>query len=68
PDRTKKPADTGYGPYADSFPLEQHRFGPLFSATAAPIRAFSAFSSTLSPSRKSIYSRGEQPMTRLKAV
>jgi len=29
PDRTKKPADTGYGPYADSFPLEQHRFGPF---------------------------------------
>jgi thiosulfate dehydrogenase len=29
PDRTKKPVDTGYGPYADSFPLEQHRFGPF---------------------------------------
>ena len=35
PDRTKKPADTGYGPYADSFPLEQHRFGPF-----QPIEAF----------------------------
>jgi thiosulfate dehydrogenase len=29
PDRTKKPVDTGYGPYADNFPLEQHRFGPF---------------------------------------
>ncbi len=35
PDRTKKPADTGYGPYADSFPIEQHRFGPF-----QPIDAF----------------------------
>src|SRR5665213_910909 len=35
PDRTKKPVDTGYPPYADSFPLEQHRFGPF-----APIEAF----------------------------
>jgi thiosulfate dehydrogenase len=35
PDRTKKPADTGYGPYADSFPIEQHRFGPF-----QPIEAF----------------------------
>lgn len=35
PDRTKKPADTGYPPYADSFPLEQHRFGPF-----PPIEAF----------------------------
>jgi thiosulfate dehydrogenase len=29
PDRTKKPVDTGYPPYADSFPIEQHRFGPF---------------------------------------
>ena len=35
PDRRKKPVDTGYGPYADSFPLEQHSFGPF-----APIEAF----------------------------
>ncbi len=35
PDRTKKPADTGYPPYADSFSLEQHRFGPF-----PPIEAF----------------------------
>jgi thiosulfate dehydrogenase len=35
PDRAKKPVDTGYPPYADSFPLEQHRFGPF-----APIEAF----------------------------
>jgi thiosulfate dehydrogenase len=29
PDLTKKPVDTGYGPYADNFPLEQHQFGPF---------------------------------------
>jgi thiosulfate dehydrogenase len=29
PDRKTKPVDTGYGPYADSFPLDQHRFGPF---------------------------------------
>jgi thiosulfate dehydrogenase len=29
PDKTKKPIDTPYGPYADSFPPEQHRFGPF---------------------------------------
>jgi thiosulfate dehydrogenase len=35
PDRTAKPVDTGYGPYADSFPIEQHQFGPF-----APIEAY----------------------------
>jgi thiosulfate dehydrogenase len=35
PDRTAKPVDSGYGPFADSFPLEQHRFGPF-----APIEAY----------------------------
>lgn len=35
PDKSKKPVDTGYGPYADPFPIEQHRFGPF-----APIAAY----------------------------
>jgi thiosulfate dehydrogenase len=35
PDRTAKPVDNGYGPFADDFPLEQHRFGPY-----APIEAY----------------------------
>jgi len=35
PDRTKKPVDTGYAPFADSFPLRQHQFGPF-----QPIEAF----------------------------
>jgi thiosulfate dehydrogenase len=35
PDRSAKPVDTGYGPYADSFPPEQHQFGPF-----APIEAY----------------------------
>ena len=35
PDRKTKPVDTGYGPFADSFPLDQHRFGPF-----PPIEAY----------------------------
>jgi thiosulfate dehydrogenase len=35
PDRKTKPIDTGYGPFADDFPLKQHQFGPF-----APIEAF----------------------------
>ena len=35
PDRTTKPVDAPYGPYADPFPIEQHRLGPF-----APIEAF----------------------------
>jgi thiosulfate dehydrogenase len=34
PIRLQKPIDTGYGPYADGFPAEQHRLGPF-----GPIRA-----------------------------
>ena len=29
PDRSKKPVDTSYGPYADMFAAEQHHFGPF---------------------------------------
>lgn len=29
PDLKKKPVSTPYGPYADSFPLEQHQMGPF---------------------------------------
>lgn len=28
PDKTKKPVDTPYGPYADGFSQEQHKYGP----------------------------------------
>ena len=35
PDRAAKPIDNPYGPFADAFPLEQHRFGPF-----QPIAAF----------------------------
>lgn len=35
PDRSNKPVDGPYGPYADSFPIEQHRIGPF-----GPIREF----------------------------
>jgi thiosulfate dehydrogenase len=34
PVRLQKPIDTPYGPYADNFSLEQHKFGPF-----GPIRA-----------------------------
>jgi len=29
PDRSTKPIDGTYGPFADPFPIEQHRFGPF---------------------------------------
>ena len=35
PDRSTKPIDGPYGPYADDFPIEQHRFGPF-----APIEQY----------------------------
>ena len=35
PDRATKPIDGPYGPYADEFPIEQHRFGPF-----APIEEY----------------------------
>lgn len=35
PDKKTKPVDNGYGPFADSFPLKQHQYGPF-----APIEAF----------------------------
>ena len=35
PNRSAKPVDNSYGPFADSFPIEQHRYGPF-----APIEAF----------------------------
>jgi thiosulfate dehydrogenase len=35
PDRAAKPIDNPYGPFADDFPLEQHRFGPF-----QPIEAY----------------------------
>ncbi|MDH3440329.1 MAG: c-type cytochrome, partial [Gammaproteobacteria bacterium] len=37
PDRTKKPIDSPYPPYADDFPQEQHRLGPF-----KPIRTYYA--------------------------
>jgi thiosulfate dehydrogenase len=35
PDRSAKPVDNGYGPFADPFPPDQHRFGPF-----PPIEAY----------------------------
>jgi len=35
PDRKTKPVDSPYGPYADPFPIDQHRLGPF-----KPIEAF----------------------------
>jgi thiosulfate dehydrogenase len=37
PDRSAKPIDSPYAPWADEFPAEQHRFGPF-----APIEAYYA--------------------------
>ena len=37
PDRSTKPVDSPYGPYADDFPQSQHKYGPF-----GPIRAWYA--------------------------
>ena len=29
PDRSAKPIDNGYGPFADDFPIDQHKYGPF---------------------------------------
>ena len=34
PDRAAKPVDNSYGPFADSFSLNQHRYGPFASIEA----------------------------------
>jgi thiosulfate dehydrogenase len=48
PDRSTKPVDTGYGPYADDFPVTQHQFGPF-----APIEAYyKARSAKKEPAKK----------------
>jgi thiosulfate dehydrogenase len=36
PDRTLKPVDAPFGPYADAFPPEQHRLGPFPPMMAIP--------------------------------
>lgn len=35
PDRSKKPADAPFPPFADAFSLEQHRLGPFGPIVAA---------------------------------
>jgi thiosulfate dehydrogenase len=43
PVRLQKPVDSPYGPYADGFPAEQHRFGP-FGPIRAKVRELAAAS------------------------
>ena len=45
PIRLQKPVDTGYGPYADGFSAEQHKFGP-FEPIRARVRELAAASGT----------------------
>jgi thiosulfate dehydrogenase len=45
PVRLQKPVDTPYGPYADGFSLEQHRYGP-FGPIRAKVRELAAASRT----------------------
>jgi thiosulfate dehydrogenase len=35
PNKLEKPVDTPYGPYADGFTAEQHKFGPFGPINAA---------------------------------
>jgi thiosulfate dehydrogenase len=41
PNKLQKPVDTPYGPYADDFPPEQHRYGP-FDPIRAKVRELAA--------------------------
>jgi thiosulfate dehydrogenase len=41
PNRLEKPIDTPYGPYRDSYSLEQHKFGP-FSPILTKVRELAA--------------------------
>src|SRR5262249_4751126 len=45
PIRLQKPVDTPYGPYADGFSLEQHKFGP-YGQIRAKVRELAAESGT----------------------
>jgi thiosulfate dehydrogenase len=45
PVRLQKPVDTPYGPYADGFSVEQHKFGP-FGPIRAKVRGLAAKSGT----------------------
>jgi thiosulfate dehydrogenase len=45
PIRLQKPVDTGYGPYADGFSAEQHKFGP-FEPIRARVKDLAAASGT----------------------
>jgi thiosulfate dehydrogenase len=45
PIRLQKPVDTGYGPYADGFSGEQHKFGP-FEPIRVRVRELAAASGT----------------------
>ena len=45
PIQLQKPVDTGYGPYADGFSAEQHKFGP-FEPIRARVRELAAASGT----------------------
>jgi thiosulfate dehydrogenase len=47
PIRLQKPVDTPYGPYADGFSLEQHKFGP-FGPIRAKVRELATESGTAS--------------------
>jgi thiosulfate dehydrogenase len=46
PVRLQKPVDTPYGPYADAFSLEQHKFGP-FGPIRAKVQELAAVSRTV---------------------
>jgi thiosulfate dehydrogenase len=45
PVRLQKPIDASYGPYADGFPAEQHKFGP-FGPIRAKVKELAAASRT----------------------
>jgi thiosulfate dehydrogenase len=48
PRRLQKPIDTPYGPYADGFDQQQHKFGP-FDPIRAKVRELQAAAAAAAP-------------------
>jgi thiosulfate dehydrogenase len=56
PVRIQKPIDTPYGPYADGFSLEQHRYGP-FGPIRAKVQELAAMSRTVNAREPNVGSK-----------
>jgi len=61
PVRLQKPIDTPYGPYADGFSVEQHKYGP-FGPIRVKVQGMAAMSHTMNAGESDDGSNGPEPM------